>query len=140
MILLIIHKLFLIAPTWIGPMIMALSGDAAAGEHGEGHGDDHGGTPHLPSAIGMIFGMEGWAHHWINVIYAFGIALFFVTVSVRVYAKRQMIPGGQKPHWLPPAAANASAHRARVSSGRPSSVVTDRPATRRTGVTHDTRG
>ena len=29
-----------------------------------------------------------------------------------------MIPGVQKPHWLPPAAMNASAHSSRTSSGR----------------------
>ncbi len=37
-----------------------------------------------------------------------------------------MIPGVQKPHWLPPVAVNASAHRARTSSGRPSTVSIDR--------------
>ena len=48
-------------------------------------------------------------------------------------------PGVQKPHWLPPVAQSASAQR--PASGRaPSAVVTDRPATRRTGVTHATRG
>jgi hypothetical protein len=57
--------------------------------------------------------------------------------SVRA-ATRMMMPGVQKPHWLPPAAQNASAHRSALSS--PSSVVTDRPATRPTGVTHATRG
>ena len=38
------------------------------------------------------------------------------------------IPGVQKPHCDAPPAANASAHAA--PSGRPSSVVTSRPATR----------
>ena len=50
------------------------------------------------------------------------------------------MPGVQKPHWLPPVATNASDHRRRVSSGRPSRVVTSRPASRRTGVTQATRG
>ena len=51
-----------------------------------------------------------------------------------------MIPGVQNPHWLAPVAVNASTHRARVASSRPSSVVTSRPASRATGVTHATRG
>ena len=48
------------------------------------------------------------------------------------------IPGVQNPHWLPPWSQNATAHAS--ASGRPSTVVTARPATRATGVTHDTRG
>jgi hypothetical protein len=49
-----------------------------------------------------------------------------------------MIPGVQKPHWLPPLVQNAAAHWS--ASARPSIVVTARPATRVTGVTHATRG
>ncbi len=49
-----------------------------------------------------------------------------------------MIPGVQNPHWLAPLAQNASAQRS--PSASPSIVVTDRPAIRRTGVTHATRG
>ncbi len=52
-----------------------------------------------------------------------------------------MIPGVQNPHWLAPVAVKASAQTATRSSGSsPSRVVTARPATRRTGVTHATRG
>jgi len=51
-----------------------------------------------------------------------------------------MIPGVQKPHWLAPVAQKALAHARRWSSGRPSTVVTVRPATRRAGVTQATRG
>lgn len=53
-------------------------------------------------------------------------------------AARMMIPGVQKPHWLPPWSENACAHWS--ASASPSIVVTRRPATRTTGVTHDTRG
>jgi len=49
-----------------------------------------------------------------------------------------MIPGVQKPHWLAPVEAKAAAHRS--ASGSPSTVVTDRPATRAAGVTQATRG
>ncbi len=49
------------------------------------------------------------------------------------------MPGVQNPHWLAPAAAKASTQRALSGGGRPSTVVTERPATRRTTVTHATR-
>ncbi len=88
------YKLALIAPAWIGTIISVASGAAAEGEHAVEGGEDHGGgPPHLPSAVGMIFGAEGVAHHWINIIYAFLIAIIFSAISMRVYAKRQMIPG-----------------------------------------------
>ncbi len=55
-------------------------------------------------------------------------------------SSRQTMPGVQNPHWLAPVAQNASAQRSRVASARPSTVVIDRPATRRAGVTQATRG
>ena len=60
--------------------------------------------------------------------------------AVSSAASRTMIPGVQNPHWLAPAWQKASAQRRRTGSARPSSVVTVRPATRRAGVTHATRG
>ena len=51
-----------------------------------------------------------------------------------------MMPGVQKPHWLAPLPQKASAQAVRTSSGRPSSVMTERPAIRRSGVTQATRG
>ena len=54
---------------------------------------EHGGPPHLPSLVGLLFGNEGFAHHWINVEYAFFIAVVFSVVAYTAYAKRQMIPG-----------------------------------------------
>ena len=53
---------------------------------------------------------------------------------------RQTMPGVQKPHWVAPQARNASDHRCCSSALRPAAVVTCRPATRRAGVTHATRG
>ncbi len=47
------------------------------------------------------------------------------------------MPGVQKPHWLAPWATKADAQTSRAAGLSPSSVVTCRPATRRTGVTHD---
>jgi len=49
------------------------------------------------------------------------------------------IPGVQNPHWLAPALRKASAQRVRSSGSNPSTVVTDRPATRLTAVTQATR-
>ncbi len=54
-------------------------------------------------------------------------------------ASRMMIPGVQKPHWLAPVSLKARAHSSRTAGSSPSSVVTARPATRRTGVTQATR-
>ena len=51
-----------------------------------------------------------------------------------------MMPGVQNPHWLAPVAQNASAQALRSDASSPSSVVTERPAIRRTGVTQATRG
>ena len=50
------------------------------------------------------------------------------------------MPGVQKPHWLAPASTNALVHRVLSSGVSPSTVVTERPATRRTAVTQATRG
>ena len=49
------------------------------------------------------------------------------------------MPGVQNPHWLAPAATKASTQRSLTSGGSPSTVVTARPATRRTAVTQATR-
>jgi F-type H+-transporting ATPase subunit a len=82
------HKMLLAAPGWLGAMVAMASG----GETGQG--EDHGsGPPHLPSLVALVFGRTGAAHHWINVEYAFFIAVFFSVVSMRVYATRQLIPG-----------------------------------------------
>ncbi|MCP4684021.1 MAG: F0F1 ATP synthase subunit A [bacterium] len=100
MILLILHKIILAAPAWIGP-IMAVATGGGDGHEAEGaaesHGDDHGGTPHLPNLVTvlgtLILGEENWAAEWVNVIFAFGIGVFLSVFASRVYAKRQMIPG-----------------------------------------------
>jgi len=91
MILAIVHKFFLIAPGWLGPILMAASG----GGHGE-EGGHSGGVEHLPSAVTFLekYGIgHGVLETWVNVIFAFAIAIFLCLVSVRVYARRQMIPG-----------------------------------------------
>ena len=49
------------------------------------------------------------------------------------------MPGVQNPHWLAPVAQKASAQACRRSGSRPARVVIWRPATRRAGVTQETR-
>jgi F-type H+-transporting ATPase subunit a len=91
MILALLHKLICAAPAWVGPMLMV----AAGGEHHDegGHGEEHGGPPHLPSLVGLLFSHDSFAYHWINVIYAFSVGVLFVLVAQRVYARRMLIPG-----------------------------------------------
>jgi len=92
MLLYYTHVLATAAAKVFPTLFMLASGgghEAEAGEHGGGHE----GAPHLPNLVGLITGGHGWANDWVNVIFAFGVGLFFVAVSMRVYAKRQMIPG-----------------------------------------------
>jgi len=84
MILLILHKIALIAPTWIVPMLALASG---------GGEDAGGGAPHLPNLVKILFGPDSVAEHWVNVIFAFAIGVFLSVFAARVYARRQMIPG-----------------------------------------------
>jgi len=58
-------------------------------------GEEHkGGAPHLPNAITYLSEYIGsWSSEWVNVIYAFAVALFLIVISMSVYRKRQMIPG-----------------------------------------------
>lgn len=60
---------------------------------GGGGGGDHGGTPHLPSLIGMLFDKDSVAVEWINIEYAFLTMTLMCVVSIMVYRNRQMIPG-----------------------------------------------
>ena len=96
MILLILHKVALMAPAWIGP-IMALAtgteghGDAHGGEHAAEGG--HGGGVHLPNLVYVLFGSDSAAGHWVNVIFAFSVGVFLSVFAVRVYSKRELIPG-----------------------------------------------
>lgn len=93
MILLLFHKLCLVAPTWLPTLVYAVSGGE---EHGDGHGggDDHsGGPPHLPSLVKLLFGY-GVLYDWSDIIYAWATMLFLVVVAVMAYRKRALIPQG----------------------------------------------
>ena len=51
----------------------------------------------LPSLIKFLVHWLGrdfeWMEHWVNVIYSLATSLLFVWVALRVYSKRQMMPG-----------------------------------------------
>jgi len=53
----------------------------------------HSGKPELPSIVGMLTHHQGIWYHWVNVIYAFVVGILLSVAAIRVYAKRQMIPG-----------------------------------------------
>lgn len=95
MITVLFYKFALAAPNWIGPIMSVLTTEPGAEGHGgENAGSgEHGGTPHLPSLISILFGQDGAAHHYINLIYSLVTALILIVVVRRVYAKRKMIPG-----------------------------------------------
>ena len=70
---------------------------------GETHGDEHaaeggqsahgGGAPHLPNLIYLLFGPDSFWNHWVNGVFAFAVGIFLSVFAIRVYAKREMIPG-----------------------------------------------
>ncbi len=86
------------------------------------------------SAASMIVCHPVQRHRWARSAWR---TLGSVRCSTGIAAKRRMIPGVQKPHWLAPAAVSRSIHVGASASA--SSVTTDRPVTRLTGVTHATR-
>lgn len=68
-------------------------GGEAGHDGGAAEGGHDAGPPQLPSLVSLLFGHVSVWHHWVNVIYAFAIAIGLCIIAVRVYAKRQMIPG-----------------------------------------------
>lgn len=94
MIMLLVNKLALTAPSWIGTILSIATGE---GEHGDAAAGEGSGTPALPSLASLVVHWLGedymWIEHWVNVIFAFIVALFLAAVSMRVYSRRQMIPG-----------------------------------------------
>lgn len=95
MILLLLHKLALIAPTWLPSIAVAVGGTEHGADHAahDDHGDDHSGPPHLPSLIKLVFG-HGLLYDWSDLIYAWGTIIFLVAVAMVAYSRRSMIPVG----------------------------------------------
>ncbi len=66
---------------------------ASAGEEG-GHAAEGGGHElFLPNLFNLFFSEHSWVNQWVNVVFAFMVAIFFTIVALRVYARREMIPG-----------------------------------------------
>ena len=85
----------------VSPLVVAAASGGEPGEEGD-HGGGHSGPPHLPSLIwfiGWLFGISNtpvmnFLEHWVNVFFAFLVAIIFTIVVLIVYRDRQMIPGG----------------------------------------------
>lgn len=76
----------------LSPYVLMIAG--GEGEHAAEPGEEHHeGPPHLPSLVSLLTGGHGVLNQWVNVIFAFLIAIFFTIVVTRVYRKRQLIPG-----------------------------------------------
>ena len=64
---------------------------AHAAEHGESS------APELPNILQLLYHGFGDAfkslYHWENIFFAFAVLAFLCVVSLRIYAKRQMMPG-----------------------------------------------
>jgi len=93
------HLLCMALAKW-APFIIATATGDPGGEHGtdthaadDGHGGGHAGPPHLPNIIGMLTGNHGFLYDWVNIVFAFGVAIFLCIISIIVYRKREMIPG-----------------------------------------------
>jgi len=71
------------------PVLVYASEEAPKGGHSAGHG----GTPHIPSVVGMLTGNDGPIYHWINVIYAGVVGIFLSVIAITVYSRRKLIPG-----------------------------------------------
>ena len=92
MILLLLNKLMLIAPSWIGRLLSIATENADTLAQAEAAAEKSG-PPKLPSLVELVFGPQSAAEHWVNVIYAFAVGVILSAIAMRVYAKRQMIPG-----------------------------------------------
>jgi len=90
MTLFIFQKLMLVLPGWVGPIQIIANAEG-------GHGKEESGAAALPSAVDFLVKYLGhdfmWAEHWVNVIYALFTSLIMVAVAMRVYKRREMIPG-----------------------------------------------
>lgn len=80
-----LHQMILSAVTTTAEQADTVAQTAAAAEHS--------GPPKLPSLVEILFGPHSVAEHWVNVIYAFTVGIILSLIALRVYAKRQMIPG-----------------------------------------------
>ena len=77
-------KLFRLAvPTFI--MLLLAETGFTSGESG--------GFQPLPSVWSLIFGHEGPAYFFVDIVYSLATSILFTITVVIVYRKRQMVPG-----------------------------------------------
>lgn len=94
MILVLLHRLCLVAPDWLPAIIAVFSGgEGHEGGNAEEHGGGGSGPPHLPSLLSLLFG-HGSLYEWSDLVYAWATILFLVLVAVLAYRKRELIPSG----------------------------------------------
>ncbi len=89
------HLLCMALAKW-GPILIAMVAGDAGTDHAadSGHGGGHDDTPpHLPNLIGMLTGGHGFLNDWVNIVFAFAVAISMCIIALIVYRKRQMIPG-----------------------------------------------
>jgi F-type H+-transporting ATPase subunit a len=86
------HNVALVVTKALPYLFAAVTGehDSSGGEHG---GEGGGVSTHLPNAVSVIFGYESFWNEWVNVLFAFAVAIFFTICVSIVYRRRQMIPG-----------------------------------------------
>jgi F-type H+-transporting ATPase subunit a len=77
------------AMPWVWTLASASGGHGDAGGHGDGP------TTHLPSLVYYLehYLHTGWMEHWVNVIFAFIIALILIVLARIATSKSEMIPG-----------------------------------------------
>lgn len=75
------------------PWVWALA--SASGGHGDDGGHADGPTTHLPSLVYYLehYLQTGWMEHWVNVIFAFFVALVLIVLAKIATSKSEMIPG-----------------------------------------------
>ncbi|MCB2231760.1 F0F1 ATP synthase subunit A [bacterium] len=96
MTLLLLHKLALIAPSWLPAIFSAVAGAEHGSDHaaeGGDHGEEHSGPPHLPSFLSLL-AHNTVLYEWSDIVYAWGTIIFLVAVAITAYSRRSMIPVG----------------------------------------------
>lgn len=83
------------AVPWVWALASASGGHGDAGGHGGDDGHSGGPTTHLPSLVYYLehYLHTGWMEHWVNVIFAFIIALILIVLARIATSKSEMIPG-----------------------------------------------
>jgi F-type H+-transporting ATPase subunit a len=88
-----LHRIALAVPSVLPYLLTIVTGENSESHEGGKHGGEHDGGTHLPNLISVIFGYDSVWNDWVNVFFAFLIAIFFTICVTIVYHRREMIPG-----------------------------------------------